>query len=183
MKSECLATSVRAIKTIRFLMYMSEAVLKKDPTIRFILYVRDPRGTILSRWGIETHLRKKNVYAQRQHALELCTRMQHDFDVYQQLSVKYPGHFLLVRYEDLALYPHETSKFIYNSLGRTVPLSVDKWINGHTHSTKKVKAVLGTNRNSSAVAERWRTDMTQKEQTIITSQCKRLLRTLGYPLT
>lgn len=178
----CTESNSHVIKTIRFLLHMSEPFLHRDPTVKFILYVRDPRGTILSRWDLE----KKRNQSRKDHLLEadaLCRRLLYDHQEFQRLKEEYPDNFYMVRYEELSTEPITSVSKLYAFLGRNVPTEVLNWIPENTNSASNKTGGLATgHRNSSAVASRWKWALTTDEKALITSQCGEILKLYSYPL-
>ena len=176
----CQHFTMRVIKTIRFMLHMAEEMLNADPTIIFILYVRDPRGTILSRMGLSHKLKKGNKKLIKAHANVLCSRMKHDYKSFISLSQIYPNNFWLMKYEDLALKPNETSNILFHRIGKTVPESVRTYLETHTQSKHKNFGGMGTMKNSSYVVSRWKTGLSKENIDDIISVCSEVLNIYGY---
>ena len=98
---------------------------------------------------------------------------------FTQLQDKH--QILLLRYEDLALDTLTVARRLYDFLGSAMPSSVREWIRLNTKA-KEANGAMGTHRNSSLVAERWRDLLPPFTKRIINSRCLDVLRYLGYPL-
>ncbi|ELU06613.1 hypothetical protein CAPTEDRAFT_168664 [Capitella teleta] len=182
LQTKCVTSSLRVIKTIRYLVHMTDDLLKQDPTVKVIHYVRDPRGILLSVWELE---KKRGISydEQMQHASTLCQRLHVDSKAFQRLKTLHPDNFYQQRYEDLSNEPEKFTKDIFRFLDVVYPPSVSDWIEKNTRvDGGRVGGMSVIKRNSSAVASRWHTVLSAEEQMIITSECSQVLKDYKYSI-
>ncbi|ELT99993.1 hypothetical protein CAPTEDRAFT_212615 [Capitella teleta] len=175
----CETSQVRVIKTIRYLVGMSEILLAKDPSIKFINYVRDPRGTTKSIMDLEG----KNVNETSTNIRALCNRLYANHMEYERLKVKYPDNFYELRYEDLSASPKKEAADLYNFLGMELPRDIESWIRDNTNASNFKFGGLDTmNRNSAAISSRWHDGLTGDDLILITKHCTKALTAHHYTL-
>ncbi|XP_064606390.1 carbohydrate sulfotransferase 1-like [Liolophura sinensis] len=131
--SACLGSPIREIKTIRTPMRFVTELLKKDPSVKVIHLLRDPRGLINS-WITYGYKPKTDILPQY-----VCNLIGDDLKTRYELEKQYPGTFLSLIYEDLAQHPMEMLHKIYGWLGMLVDTKVIDWLNRSTHSDKDGK--------------------------------------------
>jgi hypothetical protein len=139
-----------------------------------IIIVRDPRGVVRSymenAWGLGT-----NVYTG-------SLRWRREVQQQLNLHVAYPDRTYLIRYEDLVRDLPATLSATCEFLGIEYDeemLSYDSPGNG--------VALNRENRNvfkplSSSVADRWESELSDRQKAIIESVCSEIMRELHYPL-
>jgi hypothetical protein len=178
----CLAQKVRSFKTIRLSMEMLEAMIRKEPDLRIVYLVRDPRGILKSRQatGEMSVVSGKDLLKE---AKVLCHRMGFDTEVYAVLVQQYPRNILRVRYEDIAAAPVEQAQRIYTfiraiTLPETVRAFIEKSMNAETND-----GWFGTSRrNATATAYSWRTKLTKQQIESMNNLCETVIKDLGYTL-
>ncbi|XP_013395915.1 carbohydrate sulfotransferase 3 [Lingula anatina] len=120
-------TTFKAFKILRLSMPDLAPLLERHPNLVIIHLIRDPRASLFSRINageiqcdidFEAHTRC--------HEMEMNIREQ------KRLERVYPGRFMQVRYEDIALDPIASGVNIYNFLGMELSPAVEKWLKNNT---------------------------------------------------
>ena len=158
-----------------------ERMLKRDPDLHVVYYVRDPRATVTSRVKISHTYRdtKNNVVLEAKYH---CVKMLADLRVYFRLMEEYPGAILLVKYEDVTLNPFDEIKRIYDFYGMCVHHSVYTWMIKNQESTTN-GGVFSTSRvNATSSIDQWRRAVTPRAQELMTHYCQDVLQALNYNL-
>ena len=167
----CKSKKIRAGKVHRFRLQAAQVLIKRIPEIKFIYYIRDPRGIEMSR---------RQFGFSFKHVIGICQQMRIDNSIYEELSTKYPDSFFRVRYEDLAVDSLGVTKQIYSFLGLDVPHQVITFLNQATHSEFD-NGSFGTQRkNSKSTANAWRTNVNKTDNDAMTSSCRDILIKLNY---
>ncbi|XP_071784918.1 carbohydrate sulfotransferase 3-like [Asterias amurensis] len=158
----CMDLKKVAIKSIRISDIGSLLPLIKDKTVnlKVIHLVRDPRGMIASRVLALNEGKKtadtleKFTDDTKASLINYCRNNLHNTDVGTNMP-KFQDNYLLLRYEDVSLDPHEEARRIYNFTGLgAVPRNVSRWIQEHTSA--HVAGTYSTSRVSSQVYQSWR---------------------------
>ena len=173
-KDTCKSKKIRAGKVHRFSLQAAQALITRIPEVKFIYYIRDPRGIEMSRHQFGFPFKHVNA---------ICQQMRLDNSIYEELSTKYPDSFLRVRYEDLAEDSFGVSKQIYSFLGSDVPQHVINFLKQATQGGSD-NGTFGTHRkNSKSTAHAWRTRVTKTAYDAMTSYCRDILIKLNYDAT
>jgi hypothetical protein len=182
---QCQQRRVRSMKTIRLSLELADTMLRRDPDVKLLHLIRDPRGIIFSRSQNEedrlmSKLSKGDVITE---AGVLCEHMLQDDMVFQKLRDTYPHRVKRVRYEDLAEDPVGVGEEIYRfTQGIAMPERVKSFITQRTHAPED-GGTYNTNRaNATATAYKWRTLLPQKTRTAMNVLCRYIIRRLGYSL-
>ena len=176
----CQGHQIRSLKTIRLSGCLAKKLLARDPSIKLIYLVRDPRAMLVSRADLAQQWNQLN-YSKYMGWISnaLCKVIRQDINHYAELSSQY--HVLLLRYEDMAKATDLTVDKIYTFLNTTVPHSVRAWIADNTHALAD-DGIMGTKRNSSAMVDKWRTLLPSATNDMVLKQCTDVLEYLGYQL-
>ena len=102
--------------------------------VQVIVLVRDPRGVMNSRSTMEWCAKDQCA-----DPVTVCRDLKSDVIAAFRLKEKYPDRIHLVRYEDLAVEPHEVSDDLLNFLDLPQSEAIDKYIEEHTKAPKKKK--------------------------------------------
>lgn len=177
----CEESQIRSFKTtcIRTAGVLAERLLKKDPTIKMVYYTRDPRGMFVSQNTMGKNMNKtlrrfQDVERVNKSSISMCRRIRHDMLKFDQLSRNY--NILKLRYEDLASYPGETANKLYQFIGQPLPESLTDWLAANTMADSS-NGKLGTRRNSTETAERWRGILPKQARDILEENCRDVFRT------
>ena len=103
-------------KALRLTMDMVYKVLQKDPNVKVIYLVRDPRGIVLSRKTVKYISQIWESDLESESTL-VCPKMTRDYEGFEQVKSAFPERVKLVRYEDVADRPLEMVKQIYKFIG------------------------------------------------------------------
>ena len=190
--SICPLYPIKLIKTVRLRVARVEKLLQ-DPAmdVKVILLVRDPRGVYNSRSSNQvTTWCKKDQCADPAVG---CMDLMADVRAAEELAERFPGAVTLVRYEDLALMPEETTRQLLGFLDLPWTETMTNYIDTHTSKEKmrmvrnrltkkleRVKDTYGTAKNSSATAFAWRQKLGLERTQEIQSLCSEPMTRLGY---
>ncbi|XP_033627148.1 carbohydrate sulfotransferase 3-like [Asterias rubens] len=184
----CMNLNKVAIKSIRISDIGSLLPLIKDKTVnlKVIHLVRDPRGMIASRVLAMNDIKKTADKVEtftddtRASLIDYCWNNLHNTDVGKNLP-KFQDNYLLLRYEDVSLDPHEAARRIYNFTGLgAVPGNVSRWIQEHTSA--HVAGTYSTSRVSSQVYQSWRGRLSFPTVKTIeeVGTCSQMMQRFGY---
>ncbi len=180
----CLGSEVRVTKVIRLLVREALLLCEREPDVKVIFYVRDPRGILLSRWNValgKNALDRITMKKVHDTADFLCARMVSDLLEYQRLKSKFPDNVIRIQYEDLAERSEDTVADVYRFLGKPLPQEVLTWIRQATHAQRNDGQVGSHRLNSTATAERWSREIPRNFLQAVNSHCQRVYKSLGYP--
>ncbi|XP_068211347.1 carbohydrate sulfotransferase 1-like [Palaemon carinicauda] len=169
----CSLFPIHVMKVVRARLELL-APLLKDPKVRLVWLVRDPRAVMNSRissvtW-CETRACKDPGY--------LCSDILVDFSTYLVLKEEYPLQVMLLRYEDLAKNPYEKSKEVLKFAGLTFHKRVKDYLDDHLTSDEDEP--WSTRHDPKTRVGRWMKVM--KFEDVIKTQyhCKSIMKSLGY---
>ncbi|XP_077985256.1 carbohydrate sulfotransferase 1-like [Glandiceps talaboti] len=167
-----------------------------------ILYVRDPRAVALSRKRFQFHhmayeslqgieIDEGSVINEKkaemlQHVQYYCKWVSRNTAFVKKAPKLVREKLTILRYEDLvANVTHKTLE-LYNTFGLEVSQDVFNWIEENTNaSSEQDMAGIGTmitKRNSSAVAQAWRSKLSMDEVRLVQETCGDVMDHLGYTL-
>ena len=177
--SICQQTDIRATKVIRFHMETAKHMLLKDPYIKVVLYVRDPRGIIESR--VRNGKPENRSLALQNEASLLCEKMSDDLKVFNELSAISPESFMLVKYEDIVADYHSVLSRVYDFIGREVPSDVTEYFEEAMGGSKGEGNHMSTFReNSTATSTQWKRNLSRQEIHQINMRCEETLMNFDY---
>eukprot|EP00092_Neocalanus_flemingeri_P025067 GFUD01027183.1.p1 GENE.GFUD01027183.1~~GFUD01027183.1.p1 ORF type:complete len:525 (+),score=91.97 GFUD01027183.1:151-1725(+) len=190
----CPLFPIKLIKTVRLRVKNVEELLQDSSMdLKVIFLVRDPRGVYNSRSsGAVSSWCSKDKCANPEVG---CQDLSNDIKAAFDLETRYPGSVRLVRYEDLSMYPEDTSMDMLDFLDLPYTDGIAEYIETHT-SKEKMKIVknkktrkmeqkknpYGTARNSSATAFAWRDKLGFQKTREIQEACLEPMEKLGYKL-
>ena len=172
-EKNCRGKKIRATKVHRLRMQAVEHVIRRNPDVRIIYYIRDPRGIWMSR--------EKRHMPVPIHAL--CQLMHEDHVLFERLTKKYPDVMMKIKYEDLASAPIATADTIFSHIGESMPDDVRSHLTHITNSESENEnphTVIKS--NSTATASSWRTTMTPSQAKQAIKHCSSTIHLLGYDL-
>ena len=173
LKAKCRASKAKSVKVIRLQPNVVKAMLKLDPSIKFVHLFRDPRGTVQSRKNINQFSYASAGNDQKEARL-LCSQMHEDDDEREILEKKYPQTFKVVKYESFADDPLGKYKEIASFFGLNVSNPVIQWY-------KKKKDAVNIY-GKSQIAYFWKQVMDKIKARNIGKACFGTLTDLGYDL-
>ena len=179
----CKNKSIIATKVIRLRVQTVKYLLERNPFVKIIHYIRDPRGVLESR----THSEHGRFKIERtkmnflvNNAINLCRKIHHDTEEYRQLAWLYPNNFLSLRYEDLVANVTQKLQDIYTFINAELPVAVTSFFK-KSLSGKHDSGPMGTARkNGSATAVRWQTTLDREYIQIVNRICEEALRDVKY---
>lgn len=111
LEESCRRSDLVVAKTTRFLASSSvEAFVKRNPDLRIVHLVRDPRGTLASRQRVSAYFREDVQH----HSQVLCKEILAINDLFAYLKDHYNVHTM--HYEDLAVTPMKAAGALYRNL-------------------------------------------------------------------
>ncbi|XP_072028502.1 LOW QUALITY PROTEIN: carbohydrate sulfotransferase 1-like, partial [Amphiura filiformis] len=170
----CTSKNYVAIKTIRVadINDLKNLISDSSMNIKLIHLVRDPRGLHNSRKAV-----CKSNWLDCKMPIS-CKKLQHNIQFWLDTPDWLRDKYLLVRYEDLAIYPHQFSEQIYTFLNIPMPNSVSSWLlknTKHSHGNP-----YSHTRDSQLVATKWRTQLDMSEVQHVQHHCGAVMEQLGY---
>jgi len=190
----CPLFPIKLIKTVRFRVKNVEELLQDSAmNLKVIVLVRDPRGVYNSRSsGAVKAWCKKDLCANPEVG---CQDLNSDIESAFDLEQRYPGKVKLVRYEDLSMFPEDTSMNMLDFLDLPYTDGIADFIATHTskeklkvvknkktHKMQRKKNPYGTAKNSSATAFAWREKLSFQKTISIQEACQVPMEKLGYKL-
>ena len=161
-------------------MEMVADLLKRDPSLKVIYLVRDPRGIVASRIATR-HVSAVSARSATREASFLCARMLFDLTLYANLRAKYPHNIVQVKYEDIVKAPQEKAAFLYQFTRQSpVPEYIVSFIRESTHAKKDSGPFDTLRKNATASAYRWTKQLSNELKRSISGVCKDVLQMLGY---
>ena len=181
---ECKTSTIRATKVIRFFLETAEHLLKKDPYIKFIYYIRDPRGVIESRFRrTKLDLKKDKTIAQiAGSAMLLCSKMKADYAVFKRLAATTVNNFMLLKYEDLVKNKDEVLVSAYNFIGQNIPATVLDFFKNATSASKDGSAMQTSRKNGTSTSSLWQKKLPSQIISMIQTICASSLQSFNYPI-
>ena len=154
-RQACSLFPIRLIKTVRLRVSMVERLLKQNefgPNLKVIVLVRDPRGVMNSRSAMD--------WCQAPRCADpetACTDLNDDFESAKDLSVRYPGQFHIVRYEDLSFDPFRTADSLFEFAGLHESEGhkrlIEKYLETHTKVTRSELEASGSGQGTDLPAQ------------------------------
>ncbi|XP_044730070.1 carbohydrate sulfotransferase 5-like [Chrysoperla carnea] len=169
----CKLFPFQIMKVVRLRLRLAEELLK-EPTVRVLFLVRDPRGTLQSR--------KHRTWCPGQPDCDqpsiLCSDLVSDYSAAIRLQKLYPDRFRVIRYEDLSLNPFEQVQDLLQFFQLDFGETVRKFLDNHTKFD--MGGVSSTFRNSKSAPFHWRSDLEFNEVRLIEDQCSEAMELWGY---
>ncbi|KAI4900925.1 hypothetical protein NFI96_001829, partial [Prochilodus magdalenae] len=191
----CLQKQYRAIKAVRYHEFELLRPLAEDPRLdmRFIQLVRDPRAVLESRMVTfpfkYKHWKWQDIRGEiAEDDIEAIKLKKHCDDIHMsaELGLKQAawmqGRYMLVRYEDIAVFPMEKAAELYQFSGIPFTSQAKDWIQRNTQGSSNGSGLYSTNKNSTQQMERWRVNMPFKLAQLVQKMCGPALTLFGYKL-
>ncbi|XP_076454500.1 carbohydrate sulfotransferase 5-like [Babylonia areolata] len=169
------------VKTAHYSMQEAFSLMHRDPKLKVIHLLRDPRGALLSQ-QLADHT---NASSMIPHSRVHCEKVQEDILAGDEMSERYPDRVIRVRYEDIALYPLPYITHLLAFSGLNVSSDLEHYLEEITGSRRSEERALGDlevveETNSSAMAFAWRDRHDFDDTSGIDSQCGSLYKLTGY---
>ncbi|XP_060943820.1 carbohydrate sulfotransferase 3-like [Limanda limanda] len=184
----CLSKQYHAVKTLRVRTLEPLQPLVEDPRldVRLIQLVRDPRAVLASRiaafddykvwkaWGLDGQVPEKEVKKLKINCDQIKMSAEVGLSHPQWLRKRY----MLVRYEDIALYPMQKAEDMYRFAGIPFSPQARDWILRNTAQEEGDE--YSTGKNSSEHAEKWRFSMPFTLVQVVQRVCEPYMKMFGY---
>ncbi|XP_067674933.1 carbohydrate sulfotransferase 1-like [Haliotis asinina] len=177
LKYACSRAKVNFLKTINLTIHQVELFIDKDPNLKLIYLVRDPRAVLSSqmRYG-EFAPSAINTYSKT-----FCGIMLKDIQGYVKLKKTHPNQVTFVRYEDIAHKPIPLTEDLYNFVGLPLPQNVKSHIHNITTGGNDEDCPLCISKsNSTKAAEKWRLHVMDDFVQMVDFNCKDVYQYVGY---
>ncbi|XP_029465137.1 carbohydrate sulfotransferase 3 [Rhinatrema bivittatum] len=190
----CLQKEHVAVKAVRIRQLEFLRPLVEDPRLdmRIIQLVRDPRAVLASRmvafsvkyenwkkWAVES---AAPIDDEIQKLKGNCESIR----ISAELGLKQPawlrGRYMLIRYEDIARFPLQKAKEMYNFAGISITPQVEEWIAKNTQAPQDNSGIYSTQKNSSVQFEKWRFSIPFKLAQVVQNVCEPAMSLFGYKL-
>ncbi|XP_055860558.1 carbohydrate sulfotransferase 3-like isoform X2 [Biomphalaria glabrata] len=177
LQNDCRKSKVVVIKVIRSSMLEMYRLMTREPRLKVLHLLRDPRGTMKSQYLVGafnwTHLPKTS--------LGHCQRVSRDLEMSQFVSEEFPGRIFILRYEDLVERPIRVTKQLYSFVNLTLTLEIQNYIWNITYGGNPDGCNICTVReNATETAYSWRKKMSFASIWMIQSQCWSVMNILKY---
>ncbi|KAK8753780.1 hypothetical protein OTU49_001563 [Cherax quadricarinatus] len=169
----CSLFPVHVMKVVRARLELLASLLR-DPRVRLVWLVRDPRAVMSSRKNSVTWCQTRAC----SDAGYLCSDLEEDFNTYLVLKENFPGRVMLLRYEDLARKPYEKSREILHFAGLTFHREVQDYLDDHLTSDEDEP--WSTRHDPMTRVARWMKVMHFEDVVTTQYQCHSVMKNLGY---
>ncbi|KAL8605024.1 hypothetical protein ACOMHN_018826 [Nucella lapillus] len=168
-----------AVKTIRLHMSRALEIMRRDPRVKVVHLVRDPRAVLLSRHNLGyADFRKLPAEAE-----VLCQKYKEDLDLVPRVGDPLRDRYTLLRFEDMAADPLAHTQFLFDLMRVQASKNILRAIRAMTAFVKKSRDCPTCPllpRNSSYVAKDWRLSMSLSDARTISKKCSKVMNILGY---
>ena len=148
--------------------------------MKVVLYTKDPRGIILSRFFKSLRVRKEFIIKE---ANTLCSMMKSDYEEFLSLSQKHPSNFMHLRYEDFVSNYTSSINRLYSFTGATLPDNLLPFYHDALGGARREGGKSSVFRkNATATALKWQTELSKKQSDTIRVICEEIIRLLKYPI-
>ncbi|XP_042865600.1 carbohydrate sulfotransferase 1-like [Penaeus japonicus] len=171
----CSLFPVHVMKVVRARLELL-APLLRDPKVKLVWLVRDPRAVMSSRSNSVTWC---DTLACKDPGY-LCSDLMLDYRAYLLLQEQRPDQVLLVRYEDLARDPYGKSREVLEFAGLTFHKRVREYLDDHITSDEDEP--WSTRHDPKTRVGRWMKLMKFDDVVKTQYHCKALMKNLGYRL-
>lgn len=171
----CSLFPVHVMKVVRARLELL-APLLRDPTVKLVWLVRDPRAVMSSRASSVTWC---DTLACKDPGY-LCSDLLLDYRTYRLLQEERPDQVLLVRYEDLARDPYGKSREVLEFAGLTFHKRVREYLDDHLTSDEDEP--WSTRHDPKTRVGRWMKLMKFDDVVKTQYHCKAVMKNLGYRL-
>ncbi|KAK6998944.1 carbohydrate sulfotransferase 6, partial [Biomphalaria glabrata] len=180
-RNRCQIASVVLQKVVRLSMAEVDIYLQREPALKIIHLVRDPRGILLSRMNFNN----KQFGEMHKNFTSFCRRIHEDIVISREIAHKHLGKILTVRYEDLAQEPLQTTELMYKFVGLTMLPSVRDYVHRVTqHEAVQVNGKTAAKQTSRQdpflTANRWRLELPFSLVQQVGESCRDVLTSMGY---
>ncbi|CAL1527100.1 unnamed protein product [Lymnaea stagnalis] len=180
-REKCVTSKAIVQKVVRLTMAEADSYLERDPAVRIIHLVRDPRGILLSRM----HFNSKTSGEMHNNYSYICQRIRDDIKVSREISHKHWGKILTLRYEDMAQDLLRATEIMYSFTGLEMLPSVRSYVRKVTSyeavlPNGKTAAKQTARKNPFKTAYNWRLELPFSLVKLVDHACKDVLDNMGY---
>ena len=177
------------IKYIHKLSYLMDNEGPADYSLKVVQLVRDPRAILNARVLDDSH-KNWTVKLVREQAQTLCRDMLRNIKYAVSAPSWLQGRYTLLRYEDLALNPHQIAEQLYQFVGISIATRVRMWIDrtlSHGFSSPSLsnsvfRQISYSGQNLTDSVQTWRTQMPYSVVRVIETECYEVMNLLGYKI-
>ncbi|KAK7498151.1 hypothetical protein BaRGS_00010739 [Batillaria attramentaria] len=168
---QCKNSSLKLVKAIRLPARSVFSLMRRDPDLKVVYLVRDPRATLLSQRALFGHAPTPQ---------EFCRMVSDDMAHMLLLQKIFPGRAVTVRYEDVAEDPLGLTARLYKALGLEMSRAVVRGLRKLTSTNEDMGAFSTYRQDPKFTANRWRTDVDSDHVTRTDRVCRAVYNVLGY---
>lgn len=181
MKQMCKASKYIILKTIRIPLKILIPLSEAFPRFKILHLLRDPRATLKSqsRFGV---VRTEHL---QDNATKFCNRVYNDITIARQTASIASGRYFPISYENLAKYPFEMARKVYDFLEMDVNANMTSRVEKLTMAEKTcgesriAKTMCTKSSNSSADADKWRRTIPYHFVSVVDNACHMLYSIVG----
>ncbi|KAL5022631.1 hypothetical protein ScPMuIL_001786 [Solemya velum] len=177
LKSICVESETRIIKTIRVSMEVVKHLVKTFPQLKIVHLVRDPRAVLYSQLLVGNYNFRSLPAVAQKH----CNSVISDLQVGSEIGAAYRNSYYVLRYENLANTPIQVSEKLYKFIDRNFTQKVKNFVFLNTLSGKPDNGNIGITRsNSREHIDLWRRVLSIGYARPIDLACGNVYKRLGY---
>ncbi|XP_041472243.1 carbohydrate sulfotransferase 4-like [Lytechinus variegatus] len=177
-------------------------VVEDKVNVKVIHLVRDPRGSAASRihyyfeeWSdlvraheAEFQTRGRLAPLGLTNSTErikdciptMCKWMRETLKEAKTMPDWLRGRYHLLRYEDFAAAPLNTTEDLYRFVGLPLPQSVREWVRNNSQAKDSDPGTFSVHKNSRKTAQKWMKDLRELEIEQVEHDCGDVMEDLGY---
>ena len=175
----CIIAKIKVIKFIRFRVKYSLVLLKKYEDMKIIHLVRDARGIFSSRIDIGPNPQLFSLLAQK-----YCSQVAEDLTFSLQIFKQFPNKIRIIRFENIAEIPEETTKAMFNFTGLPFSKDILEYVKNHTNANSDNGRHGVSRQNANLTVNKWRYTLNLTTVNQLDMYCRKSNYILGYlPLT
>ncbi len=180
----CQQGKFRGIKTVRATMASVGDLLERNPNLRVVHLIRDPRAVVWSRkhfgqsgqglFSIQkSNGGKKQDMNMVKEAELYCSAVLRDVRMRKELDKKYPGALVEVIYDDFVQWPLNYTEKLYEIIGVDPGNKTWEWLLANTQGAE-------AKRNSSYISHKWERNIPLLAAKRIDKKCASFFEEIPY---
>lgn len=178
-QGRCERAKVHSAKLVRLRMPTVNKLLSRDPEVKVIYLLRDPRAVLNSRHRDS----RQKIPDMVSDSAVLCPTMVTDFKAKSKIARDFAASILTLKYEDVVFDPDRSVLAIYEHLSLKTPRSVRRWFKESMADGEKRPGGSTTRKKEPRdIAMRWKKDLSNDTMARINNNCAEAIRLLGYSL-
>ena len=179
LKKSCEKTKIRSAKILRLDLSTVRDIIERDPDVKVIYSVRDPRGILLSTTHVML-MAKNSMGSLESEAVALCIKMYNDIQEFKEIVKKYPNNIHAIKYEEIAVDPMTAVRNVYNFTGIAFHSEVERTFLDLTHNEQSGSAFSQIRKNSTKTSKAWEQELGEEQKKIIDQACHTVLELAKY---